>query len=242
MKPFNAYDDAHRARAYATLEFPGTYFLAYRDLPSLIAAHVRGCDALDFGCGTGRSTRFLKKLGFKAVGIDISPSMIELAREADPQGRYELIPDGDFSKFDAQSFDLVLSSFAFDNIADHVQRGALFAGLRRRLRQGGRLILVGSAPEIYTHEWLSFTTQEFAENRTAASGDAVRIVMKDVADQRPIVDFFWTHEDYCELFAHAGLTLIESHRPLGRADEPFEWRTELRLSPWVIYVLGRSPD
>ncbi len=30
----NVYDDQARAQAYAELEFPGTYFLAYRDLPA----------------------------------------------------------------------------------------------------------------------------------------------------------------------------------------------------------------
>jgi hypothetical protein len=65
--------------------------------------------------------------------------------------------------------------------------------------------------------------------------------MKDVADQRPILDFFWTHEDYQRQFDAAGLALIGSHRPLGGADEPFPWQTELSVSPWVIYVLGPRP-
>ena len=30
----NVYDDAQRAEAYGTLECPGTYYLAYRDLPA----------------------------------------------------------------------------------------------------------------------------------------------------------------------------------------------------------------
>ena len=32
----NVYDDRDRAKAYASLEFPGTYYLAYRDLPAMI--------------------------------------------------------------------------------------------------------------------------------------------------------------------------------------------------------------
>jgi hypothetical protein len=31
---FNVYEDKARAQAYADLEFPGTYYLAYRDLPA----------------------------------------------------------------------------------------------------------------------------------------------------------------------------------------------------------------
>ena len=95
----NVYDDRERAEAYATLDFPGTYYLAYRDLPAIFDKHVTGRDALDFGCGAGRSTRFLKKLGFNVTGIDISSSMIEMARKADPRGNYQLVGDGDFSCF-----------------------------------------------------------------------------------------------------------------------------------------------
>lgn len=86
MSFFNVYDDTERAEAYATLEFPGTYYLIYRDLPAIIAERVSGRKALDFGCGAGRSTRLLKKLGFDATGIDISSSMIHLAANADPGG------------------------------------------------------------------------------------------------------------------------------------------------------------
>jgi hypothetical protein len=64
----NVYDDEARSLAYATLEFPGMYFLAFRDLPSIIGEHVLGTKALDFGCGAGRSTRFLRGLGFEVVG------------------------------------------------------------------------------------------------------------------------------------------------------------------------------
>jgi hypothetical protein len=68
----------------------------------------------------------------------------------------------------------------------------------------GRIILLGSTSEIYTHEWASFTTKEFPENNHAESGGTVRIVMKDVADARPVVDLFWFHEDYLKLFYGIG--------------------------------------
>ena len=87
----NVYDDAIRADAYATLEFPGTYYLAFRDIPALVAAHVRGTSALDFGCGASRSTRFIRDLGLRAVGVDIAAPMIARARQRDPKGDYRLV-------------------------------------------------------------------------------------------------------------------------------------------------------
>jgi SAM-dependent methyltransferase len=239
--PFsNVYDDAERARAYAALEFPGTYYLAYRDLPAIIAQHFIGREALDFGCGAGRSTRFLTSLGFEVVGIDISRSMIDLARRADPHGDYRLVRDGDYSSLEPGSFDLVFSGFAFDNIPDVAKRCELLRGLCELLKESGRIILLGSTPEIYQHEWASFTTKDFPENRNAKSGESVRIVMKDVTDARPVIDIVWSHEDYLKVFTESELDLVAYHTPLGRDDEPYEWMTEGSVPPWVIYVLKRK--
>ncbi|MCJ7459859.1 MAG: class I SAM-dependent methyltransferase, partial [candidate division Zixibacteria bacterium] len=107
----NTYEDAKYAEAYAKLEFHNTYYLAYRDLPEIIFEQVKGRKAIDFGCGTGRSTRFLQKLGFDATGIDISEDMIKKAREIDPEGDYRLVKDGNFSQLKENTFDLVLSAF-----------------------------------------------------------------------------------------------------------------------------------
>lgn len=237
----NVYDDPERAAAYATLDFPGTYYLAFRDLPALLAEQVTGRRALDFGCGAGRSTRFLKARGFQVAGVDISSSMVQKAAELDPTGHYQVVAPGESAPpLLGGDFDLVLCAFTFDNIPDAVNRQSILRGLRDLLRPTGRIVLLGSTPEIYWHEWASFTTRAFPENRQAKSGESVRIVMKDVADGRPVVDLIWSDEDYLKLFAAAGLDLVTSARPLGREDEPYPWISETSVAPWVIYVLSPS--
>jgi SAM-dependent methyltransferase len=236
----NCYDDEAYAAAYAKLEFPGTYYLAFRDLPELFARHVRGRQALDFGCGTGRSTRFLVKLGFCAIGVDISPEMIRHAQSFDPAGDYRLVGDGDLSQFEDGRFDLILSAFPFDNIPTREHKTALLTELRRVLAAEGRIANVVSAPEIYWHEWVSFSTKEFPENRQARCGDPVRIINTALQDRRPAVDILWPDENYRDVFARAGLRVLDAHRPLGRKEEPYEWLTETTTAPWVIYMLG--PD
>lgn len=232
----NAYEDAGRAEAYASLAFPATYYLAYRDLPTILADQVAGTRALDFGCGAGRSTRFLHGLGYEAVGVDVSVEMLRRARELDPTGHYEQIGDGDLETHPDDSFDLVLAAFPFDNIAGRKHRARLVAGLNRVLAPTGRLVLVASAPELYVNEWVTFTTAAFPENAAAGSGDRVRIVIKEGGDTRPIDDLLWFDHDYRELFHRAGLQLIATHRPLGRDYERFDWVNETRIPPWVIYV------
>ena len=234
----NVYEDTVRAEAYSRLEFPGTYFLAYRDLPAILGCHVAGRRAVDFGCGAGRSTRFLRRLGFEAVGVDVSTDMIRKAREIDPQGDCRLVGPGRLTGIVAGAWDLVLSAFTFDNIPQQ-DKVAHFADLAGLLAPEGRILNLVSTPEIYTHEWASFSTLDFPENREAKSGDVVRIIMTDVTDRRPVEDVVCSKASYLEIYREAGLGLVASHEPLGRDTEPFKWVSETRVAPWRIDVLKR---
>lgn len=236
----NTYEDRRRAAAYDELELGGTYHLAFRDLPRLLGEHVSGRRAVDFGCGTGRSTRFLQKLGFVTVGLDISAEMVAIARTRDPASDYRVIADGDFSALGEGGYDLVQAAFTFDNIPDRARRVRLLAGLRRLLAAGGRLVNIVSTPDMYTHEWATFTTRDYPENRTARSGEVVRIVTKDYSDGRPVEDILWSHEDYLAVFAEAGLEPLVVERPLATGEEGIAWGSETSVAPWAIYLLAAS--
>lgn len=82
----NVHDDDTGAESYARLGFAGTYYLAFRDLPAIFARHITGRRALDLGCGTGRSTRFPRCLGFNAVGVDVWRATLDRAMELDSRG------------------------------------------------------------------------------------------------------------------------------------------------------------
>lgn len=237
--PFtNAYGDATRAAAYAQLAFPGTYYLAFRDLPAILAEHAPGRAALDFGCGAGRSTRFLRRHGYDAVGVDISTEMLAQARRLDAQGDYRRVVDGSLRGLGRLHVDLILSAFTFDNVPTRARKVRLFRQLRARLRPGGCIVNIVSTPEIYTHEWASFSTRPFPENRTARTGDIVRTIITAVPDARPVDDVLWPDEAYRDVYARAGLDVVHAHRPLATGDEGWEWVNETRVAPWCIYVLA----
>jgi SAM-dependent methyltransferase len=235
----NVYEDGVRAEAYSRLEFPGTYHLAYRDLPEILGRHGTGRRAVDFGCGAGRSTRFLRRLGFEAVGVDVSPDMVGKARELDPSGDYRMIGPGDRGDLADAAWDVVLSAFTFDNVPQE-RKAPLFRGLARLLAAGGKIVNLVSNPEIYTHEWASFSTREFPQNREAKSGDVVRIVMTDVTDRRPVEDVVCTEAAYREIYRESGLEVVASYEPLGHEGEPFAWVNETRIPPWRIDVLEKA--
>jgi len=240
MDFFNVYEDPKRADSYSRLEFPGTYYLAFRDLPAIIAEHVKGTRAVDFGCGAGRSTRFLRKLGFDAIGIDVSADTLTRAWEIDPEGDYRLVEGADFREIGIGSWDLVLSAFTFDNIPTRDLKVKTFRALAALLAPGGAIVNLVSSPDIYTHEWASFTTKDFPENQNAKSGDKVKIVMTDVDDRRPVEDVVWSDEAYREVYRASGLEEVAKRAPLGRDDEPYPWVSETRVAPWVIYVLKKA--
>jgi len=235
----NCYEDVSRSDAYSTLEFANTYYLAYRDLPAIISEHVSGVKALDFGCGTGRSTRFLQNLGFNVAGVDISEKMLRIARATDPAGDYRLVPGDDFRELGAGAFDLVLSAFTFDNIPG-AMKTRIFCDLGKLLAPKGSIVSIVSAPEIYTHEWASFTTRDFPGNAAARSGDVVRIVVTDHQDRRPVEDILWTDESYRAVYREASLQATQVFKPLAKGDEPYPWVSETKIAPWVIYVLRRA--
>jgi SAM-dependent methyltransferase len=241
----NCYEDVTRAEAYATLEFKNTYHLAYRDIPAILKEHVRGRKSVDFGCGAGRSTRFLRQLGFEVTGVDIAGDMIRKARELDPSGDYRLIrsdevPGDDLSALPAGTYDLALAAFTFDNIAGRDKKVSILRDLGHLLNREGTLVLIVSRPEIYIHEWASFSTKDFPENQAAKSGDKVHIIVTDHADPRPVEDIVWTDEAYHEVFEEAQLRLLRKYEPLGREDEPYGWVSELEIAPWAVYVLGSA--
>jgi SAM-dependent methyltransferase len=238
MDFINCYEDASRAVAYASLEFANTYHLAYRDLPAIISEYVAGTRALDFGCGTGRSSRFLQKLGFNVIGVDVSEDMLRIARSVDPAGDYRLVPGDDLHQFGVEA-DLVLSAFTFDNIPA-AMKASIFSDLQKLLTPKGVVINLVSSPEIYLHEWASFTTKDFPANSAARSGDVVRIIVTDHQDRRPVEDILCTDEAYRMIYREAGLKTIQMFKPLAKGDEPYQWVNETRIAPWVIYVLKRA--
>ena len=71
-----------------------------------------GSGALDFGCGAGRLTRGLEAIFEEIVGVDVTASMIERARELSlPRSRcrYLLNERSGLSIFENATFDFVLS-------------------------------------------------------------------------------------------------------------------------------------
>ena len=96
---------------------------------------------LDAGCGSGRLTaKLLEKLPRgRVIALDVSPSMIEKAKqELAPFSARVTVQQADLAKLElVEVADAVFSNATFHWVSDH---DALFAGLARALKPGGRLV------------------------------------------------------------------------------------------------------
>ncbi|HVC20029.1 MAG TPA: ubiquinone/menaquinone biosynthesis methyltransferase [Vicinamibacterales bacterium] len=104
-----------------------------------MAAAGPGARALDLACGTGDLTFDLAARGARAIGLDITPRMIELARRKPAAGRGAAFLVGDMMAlpFADASCDLVTTGYGLRNVPD--LDGALDE-IRRVLRPGGRFL------------------------------------------------------------------------------------------------------
>ena len=97
--------------------------------------------ALDFGCGVGRLTQALASHFDEVVGIDIAPSMIELARLHDRTGRcrFVLNETDRLPWLTSGSFDFVYSNIVLQHVEPRFTRRYL-AEFLRLLRPEGILV------------------------------------------------------------------------------------------------------
>ena len=98
--------------------------------------------ALDFGCGMGRLTQALAEHFDHVHGVDISPKMIELAREHNRKGprcEYVCNPAEDLKQFADGSMDMVYSWITLQHVRPRQARRYLSEFLRV-LAPGGLLL------------------------------------------------------------------------------------------------------
>lgn len=104
------------------------------DVVSLLAPQA-GEYILDLGCGTGHLTAQIAESGAQVMGVDRSAEMVEAARTAYPNLRFEVVDARNLS-FD-QMFNAVFSNATLHWIHEPE---AVLQGVFRALRPGGRFV------------------------------------------------------------------------------------------------------
>lgn len=139
-------DDALRAYEALAPAYDGfTVELDYEPwlnevLPRLERYGLSGNHLLDVGCGTGESLIPMLERGWHAVGCDISPAMVEIAREkVGERARLEIADMRQLPRFG--TFGLVWSlNDSINYLADRAELEAALDGMRTNLANGALLV------------------------------------------------------------------------------------------------------
>lgn len=109
-----------------------TFYAKYADT---LKPQTPGDRVLDVGCGVGQVLRRLQEAGYEAVGVEVSESNLDRARESGLtcqfyDGRHLPFPDGHFASVGAL------------NVIEHVEAPeALIPEMARVTRPGGRVLI-----------------------------------------------------------------------------------------------------
>jgi SAM-dependent methyltransferase len=135
----------------------------HRALLTWFAELVGDGPVLDVGCGPGRTTGFLHRLGVDIAGVDLSPGFLAIARAENPDIRFT---EGSMLALDQPDGSLagLLANYSLIHIPDEVLPEVL-AGFHRVLRPRGWL-------------WVAFQVGDQPRHRTEGFGHAIDLVFR----------------------------------------------------------------
>ncbi|MFK0172312.1 class I SAM-dependent DNA methyltransferase [Streptomyces sp. NPDC090306] len=128
-----------------------------------------GGEVADLGCGPGRVAGYLASLGVSVFGLDLSRSMLAVARRENPGLRFESGSMLELTLPDA-SLAGVMAWYSTIHTPDE-RLPELFAGFRRVLRPGGHLLLgfqVGDVPKRRENPYGHQVSLDFRRRRPGA--------------------------------------------------------------------------
>lgn len=103
----------------------------------------------DLGCGPGRVTAHLEELGLDAFGIDLSPGMVAVAKQAHPGLRFEV---GSMTGLDLADGSLAGAVSWYSTVHTPIgELSEIFREFERALAPGGHLLMAFKAGEGHVH-------------------------------------------------------------------------------------------
>lgn len=124
----------------------------------------KGMNILDVGCGTGTHLEIYKRYECNLYGIDLSPSMLEVAQaRLGETARLELGNATDMP-YEDNKFDLIMSMLSLHEMMQKT-RSSVLGEMKRVLKVDGRILLIDFHPGPYQpiQGWISKVIIFFSE-------------------------------------------------------------------------------
>ena len=200
--------------------------------------NVGGKSAIDIGCGEGRLSRLLSKLGASVTGVDLTEALIARARAMSTGEAYILGDAENLNDVVSDSFDLAVSYIVLVDLLDY--RGAIEAAYRV-LRPGGRFVVCNIHPmrSSLPGGWIKQADRKLF------------YPVDDYTDEGPREWTWWgrrfvnmhrTLSSHIAAFLDAGFTLRALHEPTPSEEQLAahpNFDDEFRCPNFIIYVLDK---
>lgn len=186
-------------------------------------------DVLDAGCGEGFLARVLAAHGAHVTGIDLSPRLIEMAREKDSHGAIDY-RIADLSRplpELAGRFERIGSHLALNDVRDHRGFAATLASLAQ---PGGRIVLAFNNP------YSSVVREHIADY---FANDALG-VYRGLSEQGIKAHYYHrTLEEYLDAFLGAGLHLAKLADVPDRPGLPWLLPAHYRFPRFMVLAFDK---
>jgi ubiquinone/menaquinone biosynthesis C-methylase UbiE len=217
------------AASYSTLGISGTtYELGFRQVAKFLG-RCDGKSLLDFGCGTGRSTRFLQALHPRYIlGVDHNKEMLVQARKVSTIAKFQLIGRRIPTRNDV--FDAAISCSVFVEMRTKSEMFAACREIFRVLKPNSPLVIMSTNPAAFAASFHNFS---YSAPSTVSSGDVVTCVVHSDDRSFEILDTYWALLDYRIALRTAGFRLRDIAFP--RANQSPGLNTdESRVAPFAV--------
>ena len=200
--------------------------------------NVGGKSAIDIGCGEGRFSRLLSKLGASVTGVDLTEALIARARAMSTGEAYILGDAEDLNEVESDSFDLAVSYIVLVDLLDYC---SAIGGAYRVLRPGGRFVVCNIHPmrSSLPAGWIKQADRKLF------------YPVDDYTDEGPREWTWWgrrfvnmhrTLSSHIAAFLDAGFTLRALHEPTPSEEQLAahpNFDDEFRCPNFIIYVLDK---
>jgi toxoflavin synthase len=207
---------------------------------------LAGKSVVDIACGEGHYTRRLRRAGAaRVVGVDLSPRMIELAREQEATQRLGVdyvVGDGRSIPFDGE-FDIAFAAYFLNYAHDKRELQEMCDAVSRVLKPGGRFITVNANPMLDWNPSLSFRKYGFEADVAVPLTEGAPIVWRMFLDDGStfeIENYYLSAKTHEEAFRAAGFSKVVWHEakvsPEGLSAFPPGFWDFLLEHPTVAFI------
>lgn len=224
------------AEIYATLGITDTtYEIGFAEVARLLG-DVNGTTFLDFGCGAGRSSAFLRSLGVAQVyGVDHDHNMIAAANSHSIIG-LEFVLIDNYIPLPDNSMDGAISTSVFVELRTLEQMQRVCADIARVLKPRGLFVIMSTSPLAFTKCFKSF---RYSACPPLNSGSIVNCTISCNQGEFTIQDTYWQESDYRTVLGASGLAVEEVTYPT--AVNNTLWKTdEVDTAPFIVIKSTKS--